>query len=207
MAMANSMASPALLPSFEGLRAQTNAKSSSASSAPTTSGSSSPTYQPLSVVADKRVQKRRQVILTEDVQYLGKTGALLAVKTGYFRNFLYPKGKARLATPEILKGIRLEELRKEEERKAVKAEAESVARTLQAAGMLTIRRKKGGQGKQIFGSVTSQDVVDIIRANTKQEVDKREVTVPEVREVGQYVVEIKLHPEVIAQVKINVIGQ
>lgn len=204
MAMANSMASPALLPSFEGLRAA-QSSGSKPSSAPTTSGS--PAYQPLSVVADKRVQKRRQVILTEDVQYLGKTGALLAVKTGYFRNFLYPTGKARLATPEILKAIRLEEQRKEEERKAVKAEAESVARMLQSAGMLTIRRKKGGQGKQIFGSVTSQDVVDIIRANTKQEVDKRDVTVPEVREVGQYVVEIKLHPDVTAQVKINVIGQ
>jgi len=204
--MAHSVASPALLPSFEGLRSQTNSKSSASSSsaAPTTSGRS---YQPLSVVADKRVQKRRQVILTEDVQYLGKTGALLAVKTGYFRNFLYPTGKARLATPDILKAIRVEELRKEEARKAVKAEAESVARTLQSAGALTIRRKKGGQGKLIFGSVTSQDVVDIIRANTKQEVDKREVTVPEVREVGQYVVEIKLHPEVVAQVKINVIGQ
>jgi large subunit ribosomal protein L9 len=199
MAMANTMASAALLPSFDGLRAQSPCQKA-ASSAPTTSGS--PAYQLLSVVADKRVQKRRQVILTEDVQYLGKTGALLAVKTGYFRNFLYPAGKAKLATPEILKAIRLEE-----ERKAVKAEAEGVARLLQNAGMFTLRRKRGGQGKQIFGSVTSQDVVDIIRANAKQEVDKREVTVPEVREVGQYVVEIKLHPEVIAQVKINVVGQ
>ena len=49
--------------------------------------------------------------------------------------------------------------------------------------------------------------MDVIRANTKQEVDKRDVTVPEVREIGQYVVEIKLHPEVTAQVKINVVGQ
>ncbi|KAG0561910.1 hypothetical protein M758_9G118200 [Ceratodon purpureus] len=204
MAMANTMASTALLPSFDGLRAQAPCQKI-ASSAPTTSGS--PAYQPLSVVADKRVQKRRQVILTEDVEYLGKTGALLAVKTGYFRNFLYPTGKAKLATPEILKAIRKEEDRKEEERKAVKAEAEGVARLLQNAGVFTLRRKRGGQGKQIFGSVTSQDIVDIIRANTKQEVDKREVTVPEVREIGQYVVEIKLHPEVIAQVKINVVGQ
>ncbi|NP_001365146.1 50S ribosomal protein L9, chloroplastic-like [Physcomitrium patens] len=202
--MANTVASPALLPSFEGLRAQSSCQKP-ASSAPTTSAS--PTHQPLSVVADKRVQKRRQVILTEDVEYLGKSGALLAVKTGYFRNFLYPTGKAKLATPEILKAIRLEEVRKEEERKAVKAEAESVARVLQNAGILTLRRKRGGQGKQIFGSVTSQDIVDIIRANTKQEVDKRDVTVPEVREIGQYSVEIRLHPEVIAQVKINVVGQ
>ena len=201
MAMANTMA---LLPSFDGLRAQAPAQKAG-TAAPSTSGA--PAYQPLLVVADKRVQKRRQVILTEDVQYLGKTGTLLAVKTGYFRNFLYPTGKARLATPEILKAIRAEEQRKEDARKAVKAEAEGVARLLQNAGMLTLRRKRGGQGKQIFGSVTSQDIVDIIRANTKQEVDKREVTVPEVREIGQYVVEIKLHPEVIAQVKINVVGQ
>nr|XP_024384709.1 50S ribosomal protein L9, chloroplastic-like [Physcomitrium patens]PNR61797.1 hypothetical protein PHYPA_000221 [Physcomitrium patens] len=204
MAMANIMASAALLPCFEGLRAQSLTQKPAASAAST---SGSPAYQPLAVVADKRVQKRRQVILTEDVEYLGKTGALLAVKTGYFRNFLYPTGKAKLATPEILKAIRVEELRKEEERKVVKAGAESVARLLQNAGMLTLRRKRGGQGKQIFGSVTSQDIVDIIRANTKQEVDKRDVTVPEVREIGQYVVEIKLHPEVTAQVKINVVGQ
>jgi large subunit ribosomal protein L9 len=78
---------------------------------------------------------------------------------------------------------------------------------LQSAGPFTVRRKKGGQGKQIFGSVTTQDIVDIIRANTQQEFDKRIMTLPEIREVGQYIAELKLHPDVIAQVKINVVGQ
>ena len=61
-------------------------------------------------------------------------------KARRLRSFLYPAGKAKLATPEILKAIRLEELR-EEERKAVKAEAEGMARLLQNAGKFTLRRK------------------------------------------------------------------
>ena len=145
--------------------------------------------------------------MTQDVQDLGKSGELLAVKTGYFRNFLYPFGKAKIATPELLKSIKLEAERAEEEKRRVKAEAEGVAKMLQGAGPFTVRRKKGGQGKQIFGSVTTQDIVDIIRANTQQEFDKRIMTLPEIREVGQYIAELKLHPDVIAQVKINVVGQ
>jgi large subunit ribosomal protein L9 len=77
----------------------------------------------------------------------------------------------------------------------------------QSFGPFSVRRKKGGQGNLIFGSVTTQDIIDIIRANTSQEIDKRIVTLPEIREVGQYIAEIKLHVDVIAQVKINVIGQ
>lgn len=203
MAMAGTMASPALLPSYEGFRAH-KPTSKISSSTPTTSSTS---CQPLSVVADKRVQKRRQIVLTADVQDLGKTGELLAVKTGYFRNYLYPFGKAKIATSELLKSIKLEEARKEEEKRAIKAEAESVAKMFQTIGGFSVRRKKGGQGKQIFGTVTTQDIVDIIKANTQRDIDKRIVTLPEIREVGQYIAEIKLHPEVTAQVKINVIGK
>jgi large subunit ribosomal protein L9 len=199
-------AAGALLPTFQGLRGdKITSKSNHHAAVPSYSSSSS--YQRLSVVANKRVQKRKQVVLTEDVQHLGKAGELLAVKTGYFRNFLYPFGKAKIATAELLKSIRVEEERKEEEKRRIKAEAESVAKMFQSFGPFSVRRKKGGQGKQIFGSVTTQDIVDIIRANTSQEIDKRIVTLPEIREVGQYIAEIKLHVDVIAQVKINVIGQ
>ncbi len=199
-------AAGALLPTFQGLRGdKITSKSDHHAVVPSYSSSSS--YQRLSVVANKRVQKRKQVVLTEDVQHLGKAGELLAVKTGYFRNFLYPFGKAKIATAELLKSIRVEEERKEEEKRRIKAEAESVAKMFQSFGPFSVRRKKGGQGKQIFGSVTTQDIIDIIRANTSQEIDKRIVTLPEIREIGQYIAEIKLHVDVIAQVKINVIGQ
>jgi large subunit ribosomal protein L9 len=199
-------AAGALLPTFQGLRGdKITSKSDHHAAVPSYSSSSS--YQRLAVVANKRVQKRKQVVLTEDVQHLGKAGELLAVKTGYFRNFLYPFGKAKIATAELLKSIRVEEERKEEEKRRIKAEAESVAKMFQSFGPFSVRRKKGGQGKQIFGSVTTQDIIDIIRANTSQEIDKRIVTLPEIREVGQYIAEIKLHVDVIAQVKINVIGQ
>eukprot|EP00246_Nothoceros_aenigmaticus_P008283 TRINITY_DN22851_c0_g1_i1.p1 TRINITY_DN22851_c0_g1~~TRINITY_DN22851_c0_g1_i1.p1 ORF type:complete len:207 (+),score=32.68 TRINITY_DN22851_c0_g1_i1:64-684(+) len=201
--VAASACSTGLLPSFEGLRAQC---SSSVKLSANASTSAPMYYQPLVITANKKAQKRRQIVLMEDVQYLGKSGELLAVKPGYFRNYLYPFGKAKLATVDILKGIRLEEERQEAERQKVKKEAEDTAKQFQTIGGFKVQRKAGA-GKQIFGSVTTQDISDIIKANTGKEIDKRIITLPEIREVGQYVAEIKLHPEVIAQVRINVIGK
>ncbi|KAL3701120.1 hypothetical protein R1sor_019142 [Riccia sorocarpa] len=200
MAVSASSSSLRLLPSFDGLRVQQQATSVKAAPAPSEKVGS------LLIVADKKVQKRRQIVLTEDIPSLGKIGELCSVKTGYFRNYLYPSGKAKIATAELLKSIKLEAERAAADKRRVKEEAEAIARQFQAVGFFNVRRR-GGQGKQIFGSVTSQDVVDIIRAQTGRDVDKRVVTVPEIREVGQYVVEIKLHPEVIAPVKINVIAK
>ncbi|BBM97441.1 large subunit ribosomal protein L9 [Marchantia polymorpha subsp. ruderalis] len=200
MAVSAPTSSMRVLPSFDGLRAQQLPTSVKAVAAPLEKSGS------LLIVADKKVQKRRQIVLTEDIPALGKVGELLSVKTGYFRNYLYPTGKAKIATAELLKSIKLEADRVAAEKRKVKEEAENIARQFQAVGFFNVRRR-GGQGKQIFGSVTAQDVVDIIRAQTGRDVDKRVVTVPEIREVGQYTVEVKLHPEVIAPVKINVIAK
>ncbi|KAG6543112.1 hypothetical protein Mapa_015361 [Marchantia paleacea] len=200
MAVSAPTSSMRVLPSFDGLRAQQQPTSVKAVTAPLEKSGS------LLIVSDKKVQKRRQIVLTEDIPSLGKTGELLSVKTGYFRNYLYPTGKAKIATAELLKSIKLEAERVAAEKRKIKEEAENIARQFQAVGFFNVRRR-GGQGKQIFGSVTAQDVVDIIRAQTGRDVDKRVVTVPEIREVGQYTVEVKLHPEVIAPVKINVIAK
>ncbi|CAM6093350.1 unnamed protein product [Calypogeia fissa] len=191
-----------ILPSHEGLRAQPHSTVKFAP-APTRTASSEST---LVIRANKKVQKRRTIVLTQDVTELGKTGELVSVKTGYFRNFLYPTGKAKIATADLLKSIKQEGERIEAEKRKVKEEAELIARQFQSAGFFNVRRR-GGQGKQIFGSVTAQDVVDIIKAQTGRDVDKRVVTVPEIRETGQYTVEVKLHPEVIAPVKISVIAK
>ncbi|KAH7439288.1 hypothetical protein KP509_04G054200 [Ceratopteris richardii] len=156
------------------------------------------------IVSQKKAPKRTQIVLKEDVPLLGKTGELLTVKKGYFRNYLYPYGKAQIATPEFLKQIRLEQERKEAEKRRVKEAAESDALMFKTIGLFNCRRKIG-KGKQIFGTVTTQDLVDIIKAQTGREFDKRDITLPEIREIGEYVAEIKLHPEVTASVRLNVI--
>eukprot|EP00250_Pteridium_aquilinum_P024408 c29040_g1_i1 orf=441-1040(-) len=161
-------------------------------------------HRKFEIMAQKKVQKRTQIVLKEDVPLLGKTGELLTVKRGFFRNYLYPFGKAQVASPEFLKEMKLEAERKEAEKRRIKEAAESDAMMFKTIGVFNCRRKLG-KGKQIFGTVTTQDLVDIIKAQTSREFDKRDITLPEIRETGEYVAEIKLHPEVIAKIRLNVI--
>ncbi|URE35852.1 ribosomal protein L9 [Musa troglodytarum] len=160
------------------------------------------------VLAQKKARKirkarNRTIILKEDVTELGKKGDLLDVKAGYYRNFLLPTGKALLVTPLLLKEMRIEEERIEAEKQRVKEEAQQLALIFQTVGAFKVKRK-GGKGKQIFGTVTAQDLVDIIKAQLNRDVDKRIVSLPEIRETGEYVAELKLHPEVSAIVRLNV---
>lgn len=155
------------------------------------------------VVAQKKAKKTRKIILKEDVQDLGKKGQLMDVKGGFYRNYLLPLGKAQIVTPLLLKEMKMEEERIEAEKKRVREEAQQLALIFETVGAFKVKRK-GGKGKQIFGSVTAQDLVDIIKAQTQRDVDKRIVSVPEIRETGEYIAELKLHPEVTARVRLIV---
>ncbi|CAM0943247.1 unnamed protein product [Alopecurus aequalis] len=158
----------------------------------------------LVIVAQGRVKKYRQVILMDDIEEVGgKKGDTMKVRAGFYRNFLLPKGKATLLTPDVLKEMQLEQERIDAEKKRVKEEAQQLARVFETIGAFKVPRK-GGKGKQIFGSVTSQDLVEIIKSQLNRDVDKRLVEVPEIREVGEYVAEIKLHPDVTAKVRLTV---
>ncbi|CAA7025634.1 unnamed protein product [Microthlaspi erraticum] len=157
----------------------------------------------LEVVAQKKAKKLRKVLLKEDVMDLGKQGQLLDVKAGFFRNFLLPTGKAQLITPILLKEMKMEDERIEAEKQRVKEEAQQLATLFETVGAFKVKRK-GGKGKLIFGSVTAQDLVDIIKAQLQRDIDKRLVSLPEIRETGEYIAELKLHPDVTARVKLNV---
>ncbi|VVB10814.1 unnamed protein product [Arabis nemorensis] len=163
----------------------------------------SPQRSSLEVLAQKKAKKLRKVILKEDVLDLGKQGQLLDVKAGFFRNFLLPTGKAQLITPILLKEMKMEDERIEAEKQRVKEEAQQLAIIFETVGAFKVKRK-GGKGKQIFGSVTAQDLVDIIKAQLQRDIDKRLVSLPEIRETGEYIAELKLHPDVTARVRLNV---
>ena len=147
--------------------------------------------------------KRIPVVLSQNVSKLGKSGDLVDVAPGYARNYLIPQGLGTLATPGILRQV---EQRREKERQAKLAErqeAESRKTALKTIGRLVIR-KQVGEGKAIFGTVTTQEVADIIKEQAGLEVDKRGITVPDISITGNYEVEVKLHPEVTATVEIEV---
>ncbi|MFM7423528.1 MAG: 50S ribosomal protein L9 [Elainella sp.] len=148
--------------------------------------------------------KRVQLVLSQDVSKLGRSGDLVEVARGYARNYLLPRGLAVHTTPGILKQV---ERRREAERQRLleqKKEAEVQKASLEKAAKLAIS-KQVGENEAIFGSVTNQDVADAIQAATGIEIDRRTITVPEVHKIGSYKVEIKLHPEVSATVDIQVV--
>jgi large subunit ribosomal protein L9 len=148
--------------------------------------------------------KRVQLVLTQDINKLGRNGDLVEVAPGYARNFLLPQGMAVRTTPGILKQV---ERRREAERQRLlelKKEAETQKAALEKVGRLSIS-KQVGENDAIFGTVTNQDVADAIQSAAGLELDRRSITVPEIHKLGSYRIDLKLHPEVTATVEIQVV--
>ncbi|MFZ4805570.1 MAG: 50S ribosomal protein L9 [Synechococcus lacustris] len=149
--------------------------------------------------------KRVQVVLNEDVLSLGKSGDLVEVAPGYARNFLLPTGKGLSVTPAVLRQVEHRRAKEAERQAALKAAAVAFRTALDTIGRFTIKKQTGGDDV-LFGTVTNVDVAEAIEAATKQPVDKRDITVPEVHRTGSYKVQVKLHPEVVAEINVEVVS-
>ena len=149
--------------------------------------------------------KRVQVVLTESITPLGRDGDVVEVAPGYARNFLLPFGKAVNVTPSVLKQI---ERKREKEKIAaeqLKKEAVDFKTALTTIGRFSIKKQVGEDGV-LFGTVTNGDIAEAIKAATQKEIDRRDITVPDIHNLGSYVAKIKLHQEVSAEVNIEVIS-
>jgi large subunit ribosomal protein L9 len=142
------------------------------------------------------------VLLREDVDNLGGRGEIVKVKAGFARNFLLPQGLATLATKGNIKQI-------EQERAALlkKAALEKSTAEAQAAQMSSISlsfERKAGESGVLFGSVTSMDIADGLKAKG-YEMDRRRIVLKEpIKELGEFNVPVKLHREVVIQVPVKV---
>jgi large subunit ribosomal protein L9 len=146
------------------------------------------------------------VILLEKVHNLGNLGDTVAVKAGYGRNFLIPKGMAVPATADNV--AKFEARRAELEKTAAEKMSAAEARRQSMADLaVTIAHKAGDEGK-LFGSVGTSDIADAI-SNAGIEIEKREVRLPEgpIRQTGEYDIDIELHSDVVATVKVNVVAE
>jgi large subunit ribosomal protein L9 len=146
-----------------------------------------------------------EIILREDVQHLGKVGEVVKVKDGYARNFLLPKGLAYPATEANKKKIAYEGERVAKQRAAEKTAAEGEATRL-AEVQLTFEVKVGEEEK-LYGSVTASDIQRKLE-ELGIHVDKRKIDLPEpIRELGEFKVGIKIHPEVRPEVRVTVVKE
>src|SRR5882672_7508226 len=141
-----------------------------------------------------------EVILREDVQHLGGAGDVVKVKDGYARNYLLPKGLAYPATDANKKKIAYEAQRIAKQRAAEKGAAETEAARLTYA-------VKVGEEDKLYGSVTASDVQRKLE-ELGIRVDKRRVDLPEpIRELGEFRVGIKLHPDVRPEIQVSVVKE
>ena len=147
--------------------------------------------------------KRVPVVLNEDVLSLGKDGDLVDVAPGYARNFLLPTGKVQAVTASVLRQVEARRAKEAERQAALKQEAEAFRTALDTIGRFTVKKQTGGDDV-LFGTVTNGDVAEAIEAATKKEVDRRHITVPEIHRTGSYKVQVKLHPEVTAEINLEV---
>ena len=147
-----------------------------------------------------------QIILMEKVVNLGNLGDLVKVKDGYARNFLIPQGKAKRATPAAKAEFeaRRADLEKAAAEKLVAAQ--EFAAKLEGADV-TVARKAGVDGR-LFGSVTNYDVAEALKAHGF-EVEKSSIRMPTgpLKAVGEASLEVALHTDVVAHVKVHVVGE
>jgi len=149
--------------------------------------------------------KRVQVVLNEDLLSLGKDGDLVEVAPGYARNFLFPYGKALPVTPAVMKQVAHRKAKKAEQEAALKKEAIDFKTALVTIGRFTVKKQVGEDGV-LFGTVTNGDVAEVIKESTKKEIDRRNIVVPEIHNVGKYKVEVKLHSEVTTEINLEVVN-
>src|SRR5260370_35177279 len=146
-----------------------------------------------------------EIIVREDVQHLGKVGEIVKVKDGYARNYLLPKGLAYPATEANKKKITYEGERIAKQRASEKSAAETEATRL-ADVQLTFAVKVGEENK-LYGSVTAGDIQRKLE-ELGIHVGKRKIDLPmPIRELGEFNVGIKVHPEVRPEVRITVVKE
>jgi large subunit ribosomal protein L9 len=143
-----------------------------------------------------------EVILREDVSKLGRRGEVVKVAEGYGRNFLLPRGLA-MAVNEANKAMIAKE-RKAHDAKLAKEKSEFEALAQRIGSIRFVAPRKVGENDVLYGSVTSGDIAEFLKAKGI-EIDKRKVQLEEpIKHLGDHDVKIKLHPEVVASLKVLV---
>lgn len=147
-----------------------------------------------------------EIILLEKIENLGAMGDKVTVKPGFGRNYLVPKGKAKPATAENI--AEYEAMRADLEKVATETLAVAEGRRGQLDGKaITIVAKVGDEGK-LFGSIGTADIADAIKA-TGIEIERNEVRLPDgaFRLVGEYDVQLHLHTDVNAVIKLAITAE
>jgi large subunit ribosomal protein L9 len=146
-----------------------------------------------------------QIILTQDVDNLGKAGELVSVRPGYGRNYLVPRGMAVSAT--VTNKNRLDHEKALIERKVAKERASATEIAARINGMTLQFERNTGEDEKLFGSVTSRDITDQLK-KANVDIDHRWIQMDSaIKALGKYEVPVRLAAGVTATLKFWVVGK
>lgn len=145
-----------------------------------------------------------QIILKKTVKNLGLVGDVVKVAPGYYRNYLAPRQLAFLANPKSLKQLEHEKKIIERKKEEAKQSSESVKEKIESQEIKILQA--AGSGDRLFGSITSQQIAEKLFEAGFTDVDRKSIHLESpIKTLGVHEVPIKLHSEVIATIKVNVI--
>ena len=145
-----------------------------------------------------------KIILKKEVVGLGEAGDVVNVKTGYALNYLVPQGFAAVGTPSALK--QHEETLRQRAHKEAKLVADAQALAAKATAIEIKISAKAGESGKLYGGVTPAQIADILAAGGV-EIDKRNITLPEIKTAGEYEASAKFYKGVIATLKVEVVAE
>lgn len=144
-----------------------------------------------------------KVVLLADVKGQGKKGQVVNVSDGYARNFLFPKNLAVLADNKVLNEIKGKEEAKLRQAELEKQAARDTAEKLKTVSV-RIKAQAGSDGR-IYGTVTSKEIAEQLKAQCGIEIDRRKITlVDPIKAFGTYMPEVKLYPEITGKITVVV---
>ena len=143
------------------------------------------------------------VILQKDVKNLGSKGDVVKVAEGHGRNYLIPRGLAIEATDKNMAELKMKKKQQKKREERELQEAQNIARKIDDKRL--VLKVKAGEKGRLFGSITTKDIAEKIQSDYGVELDKRKIELAQpIRTLGNYRVEIKIHPGVIATLNVVV---
>ena len=143
-----------------------------------------------------------KVILQQDVKGQGKKGQMVEVSDGYARNFLFPKGLAREANATNLNAIENAKSAQKHREDVERAKAEEIRKEI--SGKVIRITARGAEGGKLYGSVTAQEIADALNKQYGVKVEKRKIDVANIRNAGDFTVNVWLYAGITAEMTAKV---
>ncbi|NLJ40014.1 MAG: 50S ribosomal protein L9 [Clostridiales bacterium] len=144
-----------------------------------------------------------KVILLKDIRGSGVKGDVVNVSDGYARNYLFPRGLAIEADAGSLRNLKNKA--KAEEKRAEQAAKEAMALAEKISEITLVIRAKSGESGKLYGSVTNKEIAEELKKQHKIAVDRKKIVMPEpIRQLCTVTLDVKLYPEVVGKLKVQV---